>query len=70
MNLLYIRKDSDFVRVKNYPDYAAAVTAGQDLAPRNFYVDTGDRIPTREEQLLIPVDMSPRERRLTLLATI
>lgn len=71
MNILYIRKtNGEFVKAKAFPTYALAVTAGQDLAPRNFYVDTGDRVPTREEQLLLPTDMSLAERRLALLLTL
>lgn len=61
MPILYIRKrtartssgpHSGFDRHQKYTEYRDAVFAGQDLAGfGNFYVDTGDRVPSREEQL-------------------
>lgn len=35
-----------------FDSYHDAILAGQELAPRNFMVDTGSRVPTRAEQLL------------------
>jgi hypothetical protein len=67
MNILMIRSsDSTFVRVADYPTYALAVRAGQDLAPGNFYIDTGTRVPSREEQLLIEPKLRVSRRQAIL----
>lgn len=53
---LYIRKrHTTFVLAKGYPNYREAVLSGQELGGYGqFYVDTGTRVPSREEQLLQP----------------
>ena len=61
---LYIRKTpSKFVLAKNYPNYREAVMAGQDLGGYGqFFVETGARAPSREEQLLQPITRKPKTK--------
>ena len=65
MNYLTIRKDNSWVRVKNYPTYKEALAAGQDLAPFNFHIDTGERRLSREEQLGEEVKAKPQPKSRT-----
>lgn len=55
-----------------YPSYHEAILAGQSIAPRNFMVDTGSRVPSRAEQLLfdpkspsVDAELPPRRRKKT-----
>jgi len=61
---LYIRKAlSKFVLAKAYPNYREAVLSGQELGGYGqFYVDTGARAPSREEQLLQPFTRKPKTK--------
>lgn len=52
-------------RIATFPTYRAAVEKGQQLfGYGNFNVDTGIRVPTRDEQLLT------EDKRTTFLATL
>lgn len=56
MNTLMIRQSSgEFKSYGDFPTYALAIEAGATMAPFNFYIETGSRIPTREEQLGLEV---------------
>lgn len=68
MNFLTIRKDNSWVRVKNYSTYKEALLAGQELAPFNFHIDTGERRLSREEQLGEEVKVTaPRKNKIKAL---
>jgi hypothetical protein len=64
---LYIRGLNDrFHLAKNYPNYLEAVLSGQELGGYGqFYVDTGTRVPSREEQLLQPFTRKPKTKTKT-----
>lgn len=53
-----------FHSLGSFPDYKSAVLEGQEVSgPGNFYVHTGERAPTREEQLLLPPVVRFRAKR-------
>ncbi len=56
MNILYCRHfEGEFKKAQGYSNYEDAVQAGQELVGYgNFYIETGVRVPSREEQLLLP----------------
>lgn len=55
--ILHVRKDGEWTRHKeSYETYEDAVLCGQKIAPRNFTIECPmNRVPTREEQLLLPL---------------
>lgn len=60
-----------FVQYGNPTSYHEAVKLGQTVAGAyNFYVHTGDRIPTREEQLLLPPRIAGKRRNVKLTAAL
>lgn len=64
MNILYIRnKKYQFEKEATSNDYHSLVQLGQQLAGYGrFYVESGTRVPTREEQLLLPPLPGPTKR--------
>ncbi len=54
MNRLFTLTNGVWIRGRDYPTYHEAILAGQEICPVGFNIDTGDRVPTREEQLLLP----------------
>ena len=53
-----------FVKTGEFKSYHEAVRNGQLTAgPGNFYVYTGEHVPSREEQLLLPPRNAPRRKR-------
>lgn len=63
---LFIRESGErFVPVgEDIPTYALAILRGRDLAgPGNFYIET-KHIPSRNEQLGLPISKSKRQRKL------
>ena len=75
MNQLYLRKSSStFTAHSTGRDYHALVELGQTLVGYgNFYIESGTRVPTREEQLLLPplsVKAPRRSRKTEILESI
>ncbi len=53
-HILYVSKNGEFTRAAVYSTYRDAVLCGQDIAGYgNFYIETGNHVPSREEQLLV-----------------
>lgn len=67
MNRLLIYKDGVWTNHGNYSTYREAILIGKELAPFSYTIDTGDRIPTREEQLGEVVQKTKRQKKLDLL---
>lgn len=67
MNFLCSRTATGWQRVRNYSTYRDAVLAGQDLALGCFMIDTGERAPSREEQLMLEPQTKRNARKQQLL---
>ena len=71
MNKLFIRKsDQSWSLVRDFPTYREALLCGQELAPFNFTIDTGERKLSREEQLGEAVTARPKTKKQKILESI
>lgn len=70
IQLFYRDLAGEWILVKAFPTYYAAVRFGQSYHPNNFNVDTGDRVPSREEQLLLPLPESRKAKLENFLANL